>query len=175
MGETRRQPTVGGREFRLTYWSYPRWLFTFNYEFLRSGPQFQEFQALAGFYNRMYQGFDSFLVNIPGDNLVTNFQFGVGDGVTRQFAVTRDLGGFSEPVGYAVPTSVSINGGVTTAYLLLQNRVIQFNAAPAAGAALRWTGTYGYRCTFADDTLSADEFMHEFYQSKSVKVKTDKP
>ena len=91
------QSAVSGKELRVAYMQYPLWQFTLAYEVLR-GDANAEFQTLLGFFLARQGMFDSFLYADPTDNAVTAASFGIGDGVTTAFQLTRALGGFVEPV-----------------------------------------------------------------------------
>jgi uncharacterized protein (TIGR02217 family) len=92
------QQAASGAETRVSYWSYPRWRYTIGYEVLRDAAATQDLQALVGFYNSRHGQFDDFLFSDPDDNAVTAQAFGIGDGTTTTFQLTRSLGGFAEPV-----------------------------------------------------------------------------
>ena len=99
----------------------------------------------------------------PDDGTATQQGFGSGDGATTEFQLYRALGGFAEPV-YA-PTTVSevrVAGVAQTVgvdYTLGSLGVIDFTVAPAAGAALDWTGTFDWLCRFEDDSIGLERIL----------------
>lgn len=173
--QTRRRYSASGRRFAVTQWSYPIWVYRLSFEVLRSNASFTEAESLLSFFNQLAGGYDFFLFSDPDYNAATNVQIGVGDGTTRDFALLRTIGSFSEPIGERnVISSVTINGTPTGAYTLVDNRIVRFNTAPTAGQVLRWTGTYYMRCAFVDDDLVLDEFMNGFHSADGVEFETVK-
>lgn len=174
MWETSKFPTAAGREYRSSYWTYPKWLITLEFEFIQRSTS--DYGALVGFFN--YHGGDreTFLYDDPDDNTVTAASFGLGDGTTTQFALTHAIGAFSEPVGYATPSQITVNASPTSAYTLLSNRMVQFTAPPASGAVLAWSGTFAYRTRFYTPNLpDLKQFMVDFFSTGQLKLITDKP
>lgn len=168
--------SVNGREFRSANFQIPRYRYTLQYEFLRSAAAWAELQTLFGFYNQLLGGWDTFLFSDPDDNAVTAQAFGVGDGSTLTFQLVRSLGGFVEPV-YALngtPT-IYVNGTPTTPASISATGLVTFSAAPAAAAAITWTGSFYWRCRFADDSLEFEKFMAQLWAAKKVVLMTCKP
>ena len=64
---------------------------------------------------------------------------------------------------YVDPTGYSVNA---------LTGVITFNAAPASGAVLRWSGWFAYICRFLDDMHDYDQFMQNLWTIKSVKFQS---
>lgn len=172
---TRRRYTASGRRFATTYWTYPIWTYRLSFEFLRRDLSNTELESLAAFFNVHRGAWDSFLYLDPDDNAVSALQIGVGDGTSTDFALLRAIGSYSEPVGERnVITNVTINGSPTGAYTLLENRIVRFNTAPAAGQVLRWTGTYYMRCAFVDDEMDLEKFMAQYWTADGVEFETVK-
>lgn len=168
------QKSVSGCSVALTAFTYPIWKYSLQFEFLRSGAE-AELQAIVGFFNRHYGRTDTWLFDDDEDNTATAEVFGVGDGTTREFWLTRIFGGFIEPVtDTRTLTAITINGVATTAYVAATGGKITFATAPAAGAQLRWTGTYYRRCRFDDDVLDTDRFLYQLWEARSVAFVTAK-
>lgn len=163
------------RETRTSYETFPRWSWTLQYEFLRETASATEMQLLVGFFNSRYGQFDDFLFTDPDESSVSSLQFGTGTGSQAEFPLTRNFGAFAEPVGYAVPSSITVNGVPTVAYTLLSNRIVQFNTAPVAGQVLRWSGTYAYRCRFVDPDMEMEKFLSMMWKSAGIKIISLKP
>lgn len=173
-----RPETLSGRTFGSTRWTYPRWLFRMKYEFLRQRgpyPGLAEYEELAGFWNNLAGPYDTFLFTDPEGSAVTAQQTGTGNGSNRLFALQRLYGGHLEPIGKTNGAiTVTVNGTGTTAYTLVDGRLLNFDSAPANGAVIRWTGAYYLRCEFVDDELDADMFMAGLY-SAGIEFQTWKP
>lgn len=173
--DTRKKYSASGRRYATTYWSYPIWTYKISYEMLRRKLSYTEYDSLVGFFNLMAGSYDTFLFNDPDDNAAANLQFGTGDGTTRQFPFLRAIGGFYEPIGKInVLNQVTINGTPNVLHALIENRIINFDTAPAAAAVLRWTGTYYMRCAFVDDEMDMEKFLAGFWSADGVEFETVK-
>ena len=175
---TKVQTSISGKETRLGLWSYPIWEYDIGYELLRSDNVNLELQTLANFYNSRQGSYDDWLFNDPDDNRTALAPFGIGDGATTAFQLSRPLiaGGATEPVR-AVNTITQVRkaGAATAAYALnAYTGVITFTTAPAAGAALDWSGSFWWRCRFMDDTFDLTKFLQTFWDAKSLKFRTCK-
>ena len=91
-----------GRERRRKAWSYPRWQFKLSYEVLRDLPAAPDLERLTAFFLVHAGQYQEFFFLDPGDNTVAGQMFGVGDGVTTTFQLTRSMAfgsaSFSEPI-----------------------------------------------------------------------------
>jgi len=162
------------REYRSRNATSPLYLYTLQYEFLRSGAAWAELQTLLGFYNARGGPFDSFLFTDPDDNQVAAQSFGTGNGSTAAWQLVRSYGGFAEPVldTNGAP-QIYVNGTLQTVfthYTLPGNGVVQFNTAPGAGALLTWTGSFYRRCRFEGDRISTSKFMQDLWEAKRVQL-----
>jgi uncharacterized protein (TIGR02217 family) len=167
---TKVQTTVSGKETRLNLWSYPIWKYTLGYDVLRSDSVNLELQQLIAFYNARSGSYDDWLFNDPDDNTVTNQSFGTGDGTTTAFQLQRAYGGYVEPVrGINAISSVKVNGTTTAAYSVSATGLLTFTTAPAASAALTWSGTYYWRVRFMDDQIDVNKFANQFWELKALK------
>lgn len=180
MWKTPLQRAASGREVRIALQTYPLWRFTLSFNLLRSGTRagqaYTEYQTLADFYLARQGSYDSFLFDDASDDSVTDMPFGTGDGNTAAFQLARTLkaSGFAEPV-------MNLNGSVTNVksngntvnpanYSVSSSGLVTFNSAPAANAALTWTGAYYYRARFEEDERDFEQFMNQLWQSGSVKL-----
>ena len=175
--KTGRSETASGREFAVSYMTYPRYVYRLQYEFLRETGSFTELQTLVGFFNLMRGSFDSFLFLDPDDTAVTAQQFGVGDGVTTKFQLTRTRGGFAEPVFDLIAGTYAIyaNDAIQNSGVSITNGLVTFTTAPASNVVLTWTGTYYWRCAFINDTTEFSQFYQRLWEAKAVEFKTRKP
>lgn len=171
-------PHVSGRETRLGLYARALYEFELVYEGLDSagyypGLQANSLQSLMGFYLTCQGQLNPFLYVDPTDNAVTATAFGTGDGVTTVFALARVIGGYSEPISYTnAITQVTVNGTPTSAYSTFAPNLVQFTTAPASGAALAWTGTFGYQCRFLDDQIDFENFMQGAWAMNSLKFRS---
>jgi uncharacterized protein (TIGR02217 family) len=179
---TKISTTPSGREFAQARMTYPRYRYGLTYEFLRSEAAYLQFQTLFGFYGQRLGMYDSFLFRDEDDRAVTAQGFGTGDGTTVAFQLVRALGGHTVPV-WAVDSSagaptIFVAGVPKTAgadYTLSATGLVTFTTAPAAAAALTWTGAYYWRCRFEMDEMPLDQFMRHFWKTGEVRFITRKP
>lgn len=172
---TRRRKTASGRLFTSTHWTYPILRYRLAYEFLRRQPTITEYEQLAAFFVQMMGGFDTFLYSDPKDNAVAAQLIGTGDGTRTDFALLYPLGAASIPIGAVNGAiTVSVNGTNTSAYTLLDERLVRFSVAPTLGNPIRWTGSHYMRCAFTDDELDFEEFMDGLHSVDGVEFETVK-
>jgi uncharacterized protein (TIGR02217 family) len=171
---TRIQESVSGKETRVGFWSYPRWEYSLSFDVLRSLGAFTELQQVAGFYNARNGAYDDWLFNDLYDNTCLLQGFGTGDGSTTVFQLARAYGGYVEPVrAVNTLTQVRVNGSASVTHTLNFNTgVITFAAAPGAGTALDWSGTFYWRCRFAEDHIDFNMSMNGLSDLKSLKFRT---
>lgn len=165
------QQAVSGRELRAAFRQYPVYKFTLTHDFLRADSTNAELQALLGFFNARKGSWDSFLYVDPLDNSVTSQSFGTGDGATTKFQLVRTFGGDVEPVmNLNGNPSVYKNGVLQTlgSSYTISDGLVTFATAPAAGAALTWTGSYYYRCRFERDSEDFEGFLQDLWSLKKI-------
>jgi uncharacterized protein (TIGR02217 family) len=168
---------ASGREVRLQAYAAPRWEWTVGYEAIRRKSTLFELQALYGFFGSRFGKTLPFYYQDPDDNAVSAQGFGTGDGTTTIFQLYRTVGSstiytFLEPVLVVQGTpTIFINGVAKTAgtdYVIGLNGVITFTTAPAAAAALTWTGSYLYLCRFDTDSLDVSQFTAYHWEHKGL-------
>lgn len=171
---TRIQTAASGRETRIGLWSYPRWKWGLQFEFLRNNVAagYDELWTLLGFYNRHLGPYDSWLFDDPDDDAVVDQSFGVGDGTMTQFQLVRTRGGFVEPVtdlnGAIVVKKAGVVQALTSQYTIGTTGIVTLAAPPASGAALTWTGSFYWRCRFLSDTIDAEKFVQRIWELKKL-------
>jgi len=187
--------SVSGRELRRANWVYPIYQISLTFEFLRDDSVFNELKTLLGFYMQRQGSFDSFLFRDPDDSRISLQPLGTGDGVTTQFQLIRSFGGTTE----SVPNIASIDDGASmwaadpanapmwaadpanapmwadivytsTDYTINASGIITFNAAVPSGTVIVWSGSYYYRCRFADDQLDFNKFMQQLWTLKTCNL-----
>jgi hypothetical protein len=177
------QEVASGKEIRLALMSYPIWHFGLTYDVLRQFKTYDqtgvvtysELQTLAGFFCQMLGSYDSFLFDDVSDNTATAVQFGVGDGVTTAFQLTRTIGGFTEPIQNLNGTpSIFDNGGAPGAYTIGPTGIVTFATTPTSMHLLTWTGAYYFRCRFIEDLAEFDQFMSNLWSLKKLEMKSVK-
>lgn len=176
MWSTKVQKSASGRELRAAYYSYPDWKFSLSYEVLRSGLM-SELEEFVGFFNARQGSFDSFLYQDPDDKAVTVQRFGMGDGVTTQFQLVRNYGGYVEPVFATGGTPLVFVNGVLKSpisHYMLSDGLVTFSTAPAVGAALTWTGDFYYRVRFMQDSADFEQFLYQLWSLKKIEFKSFK-
>jgi len=173
--KTQIKESVSGMEVRASSMAYPIWEFVLQYDFLRSATALVELQTLVGFFNQMRGAFDDFLWAVPEDSSVTNYQFGVGNGATVNFQLTKAFGGFVEPVYNlnGAPT-IKINDVTKSTpadYTISSTGLVSFTSAPAAAATLKWSGGFYQRVRFMKDQADFERFMYQLWQLKKIELR----
>jgi uncharacterized protein (TIGR02217 family) len=164
--------TASGRERRTAYWPYPLWQFELQYEVIRHKPTNAELFILWEFFNVIQGQFAPFLFVDPSDNQIssnTPQTFGVGDGSTRTFQLTRSINSFVEPVYDVYSPTVLNNGVATSAYSIAANGLLTFTTAPASGHVLSWYGYFYFGCRCLQDDLSFAQIVNQLWSGKGLK------
>lgn len=149
---------ASGKEVAIALWSYPKWQWELNFNFLRSSATFTELQQLVGFFNSRQGRFDTFLYQDSEDNSVTLQTIGTGNGSTAAYQLIRSYGGFIEPILAPNTVSVVALAGVSipaAGYSAPTNGALSQSAGGALGAT-----TYYVKCawvTNSGETLPSTE------------------
>lgn len=166
-------PASARGEVRIPLQTWPRWQFEMDVTLLTGDASLPSsyFATLVGFFNQVQGKAGDWLYSDPYDNAVAGMQFGVGDGATTAFQLTRTLGGFADIIQNLNGTpAIYVNGTPTTPLSISATGLVTFSSAPANGASLTWTGSFYYRCRFNDDSLdSLQEDLFQFWSLNGLK------
>lgn len=173
---TKLQQAVGGQTIAAAFQPYPIWRWTLEFEFLRTYGAFAEWDTLAGFFNGLLGGWDTFLYHDPEDFTVTAQQIGVGDGADTTFQLGRTLGGYLfEPIYNTDTTNQTVkvykNGVLQTLgvdYTISATALVTFTVAPGVGVSVTWTGDYYWRCRMETDSTEFGMFAQNFWKAKQL-------
>lgn len=173
--KTHIQSAVSGRETRAAFMAFPLWDLTMAFEFLQAGNRGSDLNQLMALHGQVKGSWDSFLLSVPDDNAVTDHLIATGNGSARSFQLMRSITapGFvlTEPVmNVNSITSVKVNGAAVTGYTVSATGVLTLPVTPASGAPITWTGSYYFRCRFAQDTVDFSRFMADLYELKTLKM-----
>jgi len=156
-----------GRRWTSSNWTFPVWKWSLPYEFLRRNAGRDELGQLWAFFNSRRGAAGQFLFLDRDDNAVENEVFGIGDGLTTVFQLTRSLFDWVEPVlALNGAPAIAVGGVPTTALTVDAFAVVTFAAAPPPGALLSWTGSYLFRCAFTTDTLAAAQMFRRHWSAQ---------
>lgn len=152
--------------------AFPVWHFSLQYSYLRDYISAQnaqnDLQQLVGFFLNRYGNVDDFLYLDPNDNKVTNQVIGIGDGITTQFQLCREFGGFVEPVyGFFGTPVITVGGTPTTQFTISTKGLVNFNSPPA-GASIAWSGQFYYRVKFNETSMELNNFLYKLWEAKKV-------
>lgn len=139
---------------------YPVWDFTFDIPLAtgRLDDPTSDIANLMGLFIAAKGRAGTFEFTDPFDNSVTAATFGTGDGSSKVFPLVRPIGGNG-----AVDLVQNLNGSpsifnngtlVASGYTIDTKGVVTFSAAPAAGHALTWTGSFYFLVRFKQDSLA---------------------
>lgn len=178
MFRTTVKESISGLESRTPLWSYPVWEIEMQYEFLRADVAYTELQTLIGFFLARQGSYDTFNYLDPDDNAVTDQQFAIGDGTTKDFQLARAYQGFLEPVFRVSGTPTIKVNGVTKAtpadYTINSEGLVSFVTAPTSTHPITWTGSFYYRVRFADDSADFRAFMKNLWDARKITLRTVK-
>jgi len=148
--------------------AFPRWRYKWEVPLLdgRMDDPESGIAIVTGLFCSLRGRAGSFLFNDPLDNTVTNTNFGTGDGASKVFQLVRNVGAFPDMVQNVNGTPhIFVNGVETFAYALDSKGVLTFDAAPAADAALTWTGNFYFRLKFCNDEFEVKNFFDSAWSS----------
>jgi hypothetical protein len=171
---------VSGREVRDALHQNPIWQFELTFDGLDSGSSYPglgagSLQSLMGLFLQCQGQYGTFLYIDPTDNAAaSSTSFATGDGVTTAFTLSRWLGGFLEPVGWATAvTQVVVNGAALgSGWALSAPNTLNFTSAPAPGATIGATFSYAFLCRFDDDAQDFQQFASALWRAESVKFRS---
>jgi uncharacterized protein (TIGR02217 family) len=163
------QSSVNLSELRASFACTPVWEFTRSYDLLRDNVANNELKQLGGFFLARYGSWDSWLFLDADDSVALLEPFGTGDGVTTQFQLQRAFGAFNEPVkNVANAPSIYVAANLqVSGYTVSNTALVTFSNAPAANAALTWSGTYYFRCRFKEDVQEFRQFMNKLWDART--------
>jgi uncharacterized protein (TIGR02217 family) len=172
---TIKHEAISGKNIRIANWSYPKYHYEVPQNYLRLIQGAAEWPTLEGFFNSVSGPAGLWGYNDPNDNTATNQTFGTGDGATTTFQLIRAFGGFNMPVFLINGTpTVNVAGSPTSSFTLSPYGAVVFASAPAASAALTWSGNFYMPCQFDEDTMIFENFMSQLARVKSIKFSTAK-
>src|SRR4051794_7238247 len=182
----RTQSAISGRELRVLDQVNPIWTWTLTYSLLRDkwdaraatgpGVGYDELRTLAGFFLQQQGTFRPFLFDDPTDNTIADQLLGTGDGSVRTYQLVRGMGGFAEPITAPdVISAIRFNGvrqdqaGYTVDS---ETRLVTFATPPPAGHAIAADFAYRFRVRFAEESVEFENFMHQLWQLKQIKLQS---
>lgn len=170
--------SIGGVETPQQPWTYPRWHWEVDVNFLRQNQNYLEIQSMFTFYNVQGGRVTPFQYQDPNDFATSSQSVFIGDGVTTSFQLVRNMiGGSSlgsnlsyvEPV-FAITTGTSTqpliiwNAGssmTSTQYTISNKGVLSFSTlTPASGSTVSWAGTFNWVCRFDKDQYEFSQFTY---------------
>jgi uncharacterized protein (TIGR02217 family) len=191
------QSSLAGREVRVQKFQNPIWEFTLAYEYLLNDPRFRDeneqtpLETLVGFFLARGGQFDDFLLNESDltqrteDSVFTGQPIGAGDGVTVNFQLVRNVGGFLEACQNPANQVATIydNGTAQAANTYtISNGLVQFTNPPTAGHFITADFTFLHRVRFDAGTsrgssasgtregIEFSNFYFNLYECKEVQL-----
>jgi uncharacterized protein (TIGR02217 family) len=165
-------------ETRIARGSYCRWHFEMTFPKLNSifNDQTGYLAKVAGFFMSMQGQANSFLYDSAVDNDSTipssaPVPFGLGDGVTRSFQITRPIGDYQDIIQNLNGTTSIYDAGtlLTSGFSIDAKGVVTFTTPPTAGHVLSWSGKYFFRCRFTKDAAdSLEQVFTNYYVLSSL-------
>jgi uncharacterized protein (TIGR02217 family) len=194
------QSSLAGREVRIQNFQNPIWEFTLIYEYLLNDPKFRDdtgstpLEQLIGFFLARGGQFDDFLLNESDltqrleDSVFSGQPIGTGDGVSTNFQLVRNFGGFLEACQNPANQSarVYVNGvpKIQGTDYTISLGLVTFTLAPALGAAITADFTFLHRVRFDLGTsrgnassssgtregIEFSNFYYNLYECKEVQL-----
>lgn len=172
--QTNVQSLANGREKRNAEWSICRHHFTAPYKNITD----DAYRAIKKVFLICRGRTHTFLHKDWADFRATDEQFGIGDGTTTAFQLSKvssDGGGsytrtIDKPVAGVV---VKVNGVVTPASVSSLDGSVAFSSPPANAAVLTWTGEFLVHVRFDIDSLPFsldDKGRNGFFTNGSVEL-----
>ena len=179
--------SIGGVETPQQPWTYPRWHWEVDVNFLRQNANYLEIQSMFTFYNAQGGRVTPFQYSDPNDNTASSQNVFVGDGVTTSYQLIRNMIGgsslgsglsFVEPV-FAIttgtstaPLTIAYNGSslTSTQYSISNKGILTFSSTvgslgtATSGSSVSWSGQFNWICRFDKDQF---EFSQLTYSSDS--------
>lgn len=167
---TQVKTSVSGREYRAANFSYPRYQWSLDYEFLRDNATEDDVTTLLAFINARSGSLDNFIFADPIDAAAVDTVFGVGDGTTFDWRLTRNRGGYVEPVFAYTGTPTIKKAGVvqSSGVTVSDTGLVSFDTEPTAGQSLTWSGQPAWRVRFNKDGQEFNQFMENFHDLKGL-------
>lgn len=171
--KTETKEALSGRESNRQLWSYPRWQFSMDHEFINNSASLPDLKKMFTFFNSKRGSYKQFLYLDPEDSTATDAPVAVGNGTATQFQLTRTLtyGGitFTEPVqGFFGTPVIKLNGTPTVAFTMNEYGLVTFTSAPGNGVVITWTGTFFFVCKFDEDELDISQFASKFWEQDGL-------
>lgn len=185
MFNTKIMQSVNGRELRASYQAVPKYQISMSFAFLRESKGRNELQQLEGFFLERRGSFDSFLFKMPEDN---EFQCTfVGDGVQTSFQLYKQINTTQIPLQHTQaeqsedPLMWSENASKPMwsdpesqmwllQFVITNNGMLQLSIPLLEGESITVTGTFYYRCRFADDEQQYTNFMSKLWKAEKVEM-----
>jgi uncharacterized protein (TIGR02217 family) len=194
------QSSLAGREVRIQNFQNPIWEFTLIYEYLLNDPKSRDdtgstpLEQLIGFFLARGGQFDDFLLNESDltqrleDSVFSGQPIGTGDGVTVNFQLVRNFGGFLEtcqnPANQSAKIYVNGVAKVQGTDYTISLGLVTFTLAPALGTAITADFTFLHRVRFDLGTsrsnsgassgtregIEFSNFYYNLYECKEVQL-----
>lgn len=182
---TKYQRAISGKTLRQSDYINPVWDFQLVYDVLHDKPfgaytVATALRTMMDFWNSRGGGCDPFLYDDPYDDAAIGQTFGISDGVTTVWGLTRRLvpGGFPERV-WAINLSQTFNFYINGVAQVSSNYsvdpstgIITLIGPAASGAVLSADFSFYFVVRFATDGMDFEQFMHQFWSLRSVKFRS---
>jgi uncharacterized protein (TIGR02217 family) len=167
-----------GRELRISLSDIVRWKFKVGYDYLRSDTTDKDLEKIFGFFCSRIGRFKEFHFLDPTDHTVSADEFGIGDGTTTVFQLSRTVGAgssyeFVEPI-YSLSGSpvIKIDDLETEAFSVGSYGSITFDSAPPSGKVLTWSGQFMFLCHFSDDKMTAQQMTEALWSMDGLEFES---
>ena len=155
---TVRQVGAAGINSAVALKPYPTWDFEFALDHITGNEKTATsvVAQILGTFMATAGGANLFLFTDPQDNTLVGAQFGVGDGTSTKFQLSRNIYGQPDIIQNTNGTpNIYVNGTITAPASISATGVVTFSTAPINTGILTWSGSFYFLCRFSEDTIDS--------------------
>jgi uncharacterized protein (TIGR02217 family) len=173
---------TSGKESRISLRQYPKTTFSLSFGFLVNDEEDQQMVDFLAFILRHLGMGKAFLFDDPVDNQVSQCLVGTGNGSQYQWQLSRNLGGFIEPVAsinrvvnpldeLSVSPYIYLDGVLKTEgldYTLTDAGLLSFTGALTSGVVITWSGNFYYKVRFTQDGYDIEQIVQDVFEAREI-------
>jgi len=178
--KTLTEEVASGLDTAAATWAFPRWHWKLAYGSIGQAghPQLGDMlRPIVGHFLTHRARGDTFLFRDPEDFAITNQFIGAGNGVTKNFQILRNYGGFVEPI-YEIKAGTLVvknQSGTTLTGWTESQGLVQFAVAPPGTVTqIKASCEFYFRVEFDDDSIDFENFTYLLHALREVHIKSVK-
>lgn len=171
---------VSGREVRSPLFAQTLYEFELTFDGLSAskdpalaGLGVGSLQALTGFYLACQGRLTPFLYVDPSEGPFLDQAIGLGNGVTTNFVLGRNIADYLEPAPWVLAvTEATVAGVAQPGWALVSPNILAFSIPPAAGARIGASFSTAYLCRFLDDQQDFENISKDLWRVRSLRFRS---